>query len=97
MIAKLLFCGGMPSIDATMKGGDHVNVDHAINIPLFAGIVSPRYPDVDVFYNIPFALPPVRDLRWKAPAPHGPIRKYRNLLDPFVFNPAKWVPLTSVT
>lgn len=39
-----------------------------------SGIVSDLYPSVSRFFAIPYAQPPVGELRWASPKPHGPFK-----------------------
>ena len=36
------------------------------------GLVSHLSGDVGLFYRIPYAVPPIGDLRWRPPRPYGP-------------------------
>ena len=58
-----------------------------------AGAPSPFAPDVDDFLGIPYAKPPVGDLRWQPPLPHGPFNA-SGPLDGTTFGPRCWQPTT---
>jgi para-nitrobenzyl esterase len=45
-------------------------VVHVPGLGDVVGTVSSRYPDVALFYNIPYAEPPVGHLRWMPPVPY---------------------------
>ena len=49
-------------------GGDSIEVDGG----RVAGVVFPGDPDVISFKGVPFAAPPVGDLRWRPPQPVEP-------------------------
>jgi para-nitrobenzyl esterase len=62
------------SIIGCNTSGDTVGSAGAADIGLVktaygsvSGVISDRYPDVTIFKGVPYAAPPVGDLRWKAP------------------------------
>jgi para-nitrobenzyl esterase len=62
------------AITGCQIGGDRTAPVVTANQETLVGTVGVRHREIEVFKGIPFAAPPVGELRWQAPQPHRPRR-----------------------
>jgi para-nitrobenzyl esterase len=76
IVAIVLFTRAAETIQSNTR------VVHIPALGRVSGVASSRYPDVDLYYNIPYAKAPVGDLRWMPPIPHGTLNDERRHTKP---------------